>query len=101
MIEVCDTSVKIYNFEDGTVDSNSPGPSLDLEIETGRLTLTGNGLVSGFWWNEMTSGQYLVQMQDLSLHFIFSASPEAGHGSQLVWTREEGLSDLKQVEILE
>lgn len=40
-------------------------------------------------------------MQDLSLHFVFAASPEAGHGSQLVWSREEGLSDLKQVEILE
>lgn len=40
-------------------------------------------------------------MQDLSLHLLSAPSQNSGRSSQLVWTREEGLSDLKQVEVLE
>lgn len=40
-------------------------------------------------------------MQDLSLHLLNAPSQDSDRGSQLVWTREEGLSDLKQVEIFE
>lgn len=40
-------------------------------------------------------------MQDLSLHLLMAPSQDSDRGSQLYWTREEGLSDLKQVEILE
>lgn len=63
--------------------------------------MPSNGEVAGLWWNELAPGQYVVQMQDLSLHFLLAPSQDAGRGSQLFWTREEGLSDLNQVEILE
>lgn len=37
----------------------------------------------------------------MSLHFLSAPSADSDRGSQLLWTREEGLSDLKQIEVHE
>lgn len=99
MAQSCQSNVQIITYDDGTTAGALP--SYEMEMETQSLSLPSNGQVAGLWWNELTPGQYLVQMQDLSLHFLIAPSQDSDRGSQLYWTREEGLSDLKQVEILE
>lgn len=92
MAQVCQSSLQIFSFDDGTAAGSSP--SQELELETQKLTMPSNGEVAGLWWNELAPGQYVVQMQDLSLHLLLAPSQDAGRGSQLFWSREEGLSDL-------
>jgi len=70
--------------------------------------MPSTGQVAGLWWNEQSAGSqsashHLVQMQDMSLHMLSAPSQgsEKGAPAQLLWSREEGLSDVKQVEVVD
>lgn len=60
MAQSCQSNLQILTYDDGTTTGASP--SYDMEMETQSLSLSSNGQVAGLWWNELTPGQYLVQM---------------------------------------
>ena len=58
---------------------------------TKSLSLEKNGLVQSFFTGG--SKDYLIQFADISLHFF--------EDTKLKWSREEGLSQLTQIELLD
>ena len=66
-------------------------------FSTSSLNYQKNGGVSSFFKSGSESSSFIIQFEDNSLHFI---GGEPDHLS-LKWSREEGLSSIKQLEIFD
>jgi hypothetical protein len=74
-------------------------PDGNIIFETRAVNLVKNGGVRRFFKKEYEPAAYVVQFEDMSLHLL-SADKVSGQGLRLIWSREEGLSNLKQLEIV-
>lgn len=80
---------------------NTVTSSVASDVKTAEISVRKNGGVSQMWHNVRANSEsvYLVQMADMSLHML-QGMPDQKLVS-VMWTRQEGLSAIKQMEVLE
>lgn len=98
LVKVCPKNYEILALRQGKY-------RIDYMLKT--INLGTHGGVSGFWHAEATKPEQegagvskqhlLVQLADLSLHYYHSGQETF---TNHIWSRDEGLSAIKQVEIL-
>ena len=98
-----ETSVKLVHACNDFLEIKSvkaADNSFSSDAKTSEISLRKNGGVTQMWHNVRHNNElvYLIQMQDMSLHML-QGMPEKQ--LSVSWSRQEGLSAIKQMEVLE